>query len=226
MASWQNIKHEPSSINGGNQYEEKDRVSKEQLNAITENAFYAVEKADEALDKANSAFEGNGTLVTIDGVRQSTWSADFAESERQKSLGEDGAIVHENDIADVEHIETVYDMTSSDSSINWGYTSGIIGLTSVENKDFSKYKKLIVHSYSIGISLETDIDLTNEHPTRFVGSAVGLSSDNIDLQCIKCKVDSTKTTFTVQNMGFYNTNGFNERNSGGGYMVFKIEGVY
>ena len=36
-----------------------------------------------------------------------------------------GAIVHEKQIADVEHIETIYDMTSSDSNINWGYTSGI-----------------------------------------------------------------------------------------------------
>ena len=35
-----------------------------------------------------------------------------------------GAIVHEEEIADVEHIETIYDMSSSDSNINKGYTAG------------------------------------------------------------------------------------------------------
>lgn len=36
-----------------------------------------------------------------------------------------GAIVHEGDIADVERIEVIYDRSSSNSNINWGYTSGI-----------------------------------------------------------------------------------------------------
>lgn len=44
-----------------------------------------------------------------------------------------------------ERNEVVYDMTSSDSNFNWGYTSGIsagnTGIT-VSGKDFSKYKKL------------------------------------------------------------------------------------
>lgn len=54
-----------------------------------------------------------------------------------------GAIVHEKDVADVEHIETIYDMSSSDANINWGYTSGIIFKTqTILNKDFTKYKKL------------------------------------------------------------------------------------
>lgn len=35
-----------------------------------------------------------------------------------------GAIVHEKEIEDVEHIETIYDMSSSDSNINKGYTAG------------------------------------------------------------------------------------------------------
>ena len=36
-----------------------------------------------------------------------------------------GAIVHEKEIADIEHIKTIYDMLSSDSNINWGKTTGI-----------------------------------------------------------------------------------------------------
>lgn len=36
-----------------------------------------------------------------------------------------GAIVHEKQIADVEHIKVVYDKSSSNSAINWGYNNGL-----------------------------------------------------------------------------------------------------
>ena len=41
--------------------------------------------------------------------------------------------------------EVVYDMTSSDANINWGYTSGIENNVTVTGKDFSKYEKLIAY---------------------------------------------------------------------------------
>ena len=69
-----------------------------------------------SLSDDNSKVEyklSNGTITTLN----------FAESERQKSAT-NGAIVHEKQIADVEHIETIYDMSSSDSNINKGYTAG------------------------------------------------------------------------------------------------------
>ena len=53
-----------------------------------------------------------------------------------------GAIVHEKEIADVEHIETIYDMSSSDSNINWGYTGGILLFNELTiTHDFSGFKK-------------------------------------------------------------------------------------
>ena len=203
------------------------------LKQIDTHVDTSINTANEALEKANSAFEANGTLVKINGENQLTWSADFAESERQKSKNlfpfgsvsgtkqvqrfislpagtytlsaiatssdtdantclvgfynktdwigggalargtrqsitvtlaqptlsliffasnnqpnsegdtftyadiqiekgsaatdyqpYNGAIVHEKEIADVEHIETIYDMSSSDSNINKGYTAG------------------------------------------------------------------------------------------------------
>lgn len=114
MAQWNtNVKHEPSSINNGNKYEIKDRPTREQLNALAENSFYAMNKSDDAVSKseqavetANEAFEQSkvtGTQIYSDGEFQKTFNmkqatADFAESERQKSLGEDGAIVHEKEV--------------------------------------------------------------------------------------------------------------------------------
>ena len=109
MASWQNIKHEPSSINGGNQYEEKDRVSKEQLNAITENAFYAVEKADEALEKANSSFESNGTVISVGGVQRTTMDFDSDPQTQLNNLNIDKA---NKDLTNVTYPENVADGVS------------------------------------------------------------------------------------------------------------------
>lgn len=95
-----------------------------------------------SLSSDNSKVEyklSNGTITTLN----------FAESERQKSET-DGAIVHEKEIADVEHIETIYEAVSSDTNINWGQTGGIKADTSVNGvvtftrdlSQISKYKYL------------------------------------------------------------------------------------
>ena len=55
------------------------------LNQVDTLVDTGINTANEALEKANNAFEANGTLVKINGENQLTWSADFAESERQKS---------------------------------------------------------------------------------------------------------------------------------------------
>ena len=55
------------------------------LKQIDTSVDTSINTANEALEKANNAFEANGTLVKINGENQLTWSADFAESERQKS---------------------------------------------------------------------------------------------------------------------------------------------
>lgn len=82
MSKWNTTtKHEPNSINDGNRYETKDRLSKEVVNAITENAFYAMAKADEALEKADSAFQGNGTIITLNGQSQASMEVDSTPQE-------------------------------------------------------------------------------------------------------------------------------------------------
>lgn len=69
-----------------------------------------------------------------------------------------GAIVHEKDIADVEHIETIYDMSSSDSNINKGYTSGLMFTTTPSYKIMSqsqknKYKYFRVTAHLVNTNL-------------------------------------------------------------------------
>lgn len=68
-----------------------------------------------------------------------------------------GAIVHEKDIADVEHIEVIYDKSSSDGDINWGYSSGISS-TLVDDNTLANGKVQITHP-SIDISKYKGIEV-------------------------------------------------------------------
>lgn len=49
-----------------------------------------------------------------------------------------------NEFSSVEKAEVVYDMSSQDESINWGYSSGIQAGTYISGKDLSKYKRIKV----------------------------------------------------------------------------------
>ena len=54
-----------------------------------------------------------------------------------------GAIVHEKNIADVEHIETIYEMNTKNTIGGTAYTAGIpFSNISISNVDFNKYKYL------------------------------------------------------------------------------------
>jgi hypothetical protein len=127
----------------------------------------------------------------------------------------------------IERVEVVYDMDGG-TPLNWGKTNGIYGGDVISGKDFRKYKKLIVYSYSSGNILTTIIPLTNLFPgvDSYIGCNAGLSNDATDLQCIKCSVNGTKNDFEVDVMGYYGTSGFVPRNNTHAYVVFKIEGVY
>ena len=93
-----------------------------------------------SIDTDTTPTANSQNLVTSGGVHDYP-AVTFAESERQKSAIS-GAIVHKKEIVNVEHVETIYDMSSSDSNINWGNTAGILlydALTITHN--FSGFKK-------------------------------------------------------------------------------------
>lgn len=64
MAEWGKNKVESSQINNGNEYEQKDRVSREQLNAIVNNSFYASDTATEAKEIAERTEVGANSPVS------------------------------------------------------------------------------------------------------------------------------------------------------------------
>lgn len=88
MAKWTKNKVNPEQINNGNEYTINDNLSVESINAIINNSFKAQEDSEEALKKANSAYEANGTLVKINGENQTTWDATFSQKLYEESKNE------------------------------------------------------------------------------------------------------------------------------------------
>ena len=151
-----------------------------------------------------------------------------------------GAIVHEKEIADVEHIETIYDMTSSDSNINLGKTSGIVSGDEPINIDLSKYKKLIVThcffnsgfiKYTIDLDSSLLINNSNINISQYMGGATSFNQNNSegsdsDQYFSNSSVNAEKTAFTHTLSGWFSSGTISARNNNYNSVVVKIEGVY
>lgn len=110
------------------------------------------------------------------------------------------------------NVETIYDMSSDDSSKNWGYTSGITAGTTVSGKAFTKYKSLIVYmgdaSYPNDYQVNVIIKIDGVANTGFYGSSVvGWGS-----AVYSVFVNSQKTS--IKNNSDYTS------------IIIKIDGVY
>lgn len=95
-----------------------------------------------------------------------------------------------------ERVETVYDKDSTDSNINWGYTSGINNAIVVSGKDFTKYKAIITVNqtpYFCGSAIIYLDKPTSEN--IYIGRAV-FGNDNTNLQIGGGNINVEKTSFT------------------------------
>lgn len=106
------------------------------LKQIDTHVDTSINTANEALEKANNAFEANGTLVKINGENQLTWSADFAESERQKSknlfdLNYNGTFGSTTEISVSKYIslKSIYGekFTINNNLLQYSFTRGSVG---------------------------------------------------------------------------------------------------
>ena len=184
------------------------------LKQIDNRVDTSINTANEALEKANNAFEANGTLVKINGENQLTWSADFAESERLKSETY-GAIVHEKDIEPV----LIYEMNTKNTIGGKPYTAGIpFYSTTISNVDLSPYKhvRLICrwndHGDNwFGGTITFDLDLT----TPYNSDAEYMSV--ISSRPSSCYVADDATTFDL--VGQIVVNGSKNSLSVNGYKI-------
>ena len=209
MANWSGTKVNASDINGGKEYERKDRVSREQFNAIVNNSLYAQAVSEEALEKANSAFEANGTIVSISGSPQPYISFD-ADPQSQLNAKY--------------NTEIIYDM--SDSEKDFGISGGITHNASIE-ADFSKYKKVICHGQRDYEGFSVEVDLRHKTPAsnQYTGYNMyfAVYSDSKPYVRI-CGgiVDSAKSKFTAYFEQKVLASG---NNNSSGYFTM-IEGVF
>mgnify|MGYP003292297072 CR=1 FL=1 len=125
-----------------------------------------------------------------------------------------------------EFTEAVYDKSSRDSAINWGYSGGLPADTVISGKDFSKYKKLniYVQGDSCGDMFVCDLEHSNTSGRYWGYGVVDVStsgSTNVVSICtINVKTD--KTGFDLYMYNYPNTPSLTYSDG----RVVKIEGVY
>lgn len=174
-----------------------------------------------SLSSDNSKIEyklSNGTITTLD----------FAESERQKSQT-DGAIVHEKQIADVEHIDVLYDKTSSDANINKGLTSGIPFDNTTElnlgANLSSKYKGTYVYITIWNLQLRIYCDIVyDQERYSFLGYDQNSGVQTLVMGCVSI----TKSTGILKGNKLITGNVGGSSYSpitDGKYNIYKVEGV-
>lgn len=144
-----------------------------------------------------------------------------------------GAIVHEKEIADVEHIEVLYDKSSSDANINKGLTSGCQfnetsgSSVSLENSSTSKYKGLNVYVYAVNQTLKVYLPVDKASTvitcrTSFAGQNGAVSDSNILYGSLKYVYGNLYPASirerTLSSEEIYQNNS--------SYYVSKVEGVY
>ena len=98
----------------------------------------------------------------------------------------------------IEKVETIYDNTSTDSTINWGYTGGIPSGTNITNKDFTKYKYLrvyVIGDYRCGCFVVDFNKLNKEN--NYYGSGVLGAGQELSMQYAFITVNQAKTSINV-----------------------------
>lgn len=128
--------------------------------------------------------------------------------------------------------ELLYDMTSSDSKINWGYPNGIQADVTVSNLDFTKYCCLTVYvgffygeaQYQLNMERK-GIDYISGYP--YVGTVMTPDIEyTSDFYMSGSMVSNNKTQFRHYYIGYWrgSTSTYHDRNNNVNYYVYKIMG--
>lgn len=151
-----------------------------------------------------------------------------------------GAVVHEKEVADVEHVEIIYDMSSSDSNVNLGKTTGIVSGDGPININLTKYKKLIVTycffslgfiKYTIDLNSSMLIHNSDVNISQFMGGGTSYNQNNTsgsdsDHYFSNSAVNADKTSFNHILSGWFASGVIVPKNINYHSIITKIEGVY
>lgn len=215
MAEWSTTtKHEPSSINGGRKYENRDRLSIEQLNNMTENAFYAMAKSDEAkaesasakqvADEALAQAQTTGTRVLVNG----SFVTEFDSNTKAEK-----SVVNEiqQQVNDLETTKAQVD-ASNLTDENIGSWNTKLGINEKASKTELNTLSLIPsNSGHISISVTNNVEIQYTAPINgwvvLIGSSAGegtmrarlMTGGNTGDTCKLCVSDTT----SVRNAAIY-----------------------
>lgn len=141
-----------------------------------------------------------------------------------------GAIVHEKEIQNVEHVEVIYDKDSTDANINWGYTNGFKaewesnGNVTISHSisNFNKYNKLRIYANFGGDYIIFDASKWN-NVFRGAGAGFCWALNTTQLQAVDCQISSNELIFRFR---YLVSNAILAINNSTYVAVCKIEGVF
>ena len=141
-----------------------------------------------------------------------------------------GEIVHEKEIADVEHIETIYDMSSSDSNINKGFTSGLMfsttpsySIMSQSQKNKYKYFRVTAHLVNTNLIFEFMNNIDSYARGGFACQASWLDDTSF---CFGHISIADWGTINGTNCRIQNGSTVTDMRDNSNYYISKIEGVF
>ena len=130
---------------------------------------------------------------------------------------------------------TVYDKSSNDSSINWGYTNGINSSITVSGKDFSPYSYLIITvgdnrtdgTVTWEVVAILDLTTTRRNATDYYASSITASASNSNFYKIvsSIKVNADKTSIVITYTGINNAGDGFAQAAGDNMSILKIVGI-
>ena len=106
-----------------------------------------------------------------------------------------GEIVHEKEIADVEHIETIYNIRDKNIINGNAYTNGIVIGTSFSSSEFAGYKKLIIKSCRNIDVLTTELYIYNDYTNVSGNCVLDQSGDYLVIHSFSFNKENNAFTF-------------------------------
>ncbi len=127
-----------------------------------------------------------------------------------------------------ERIVTIYDASSADPNVNWGFTAGMVGGNSL-TYDFSPFKRLRIHASVNKYDVTSVVDLQHR---KFSEIALHTCSVGVDKQFyLKVNILANKTRLIINQAGAYAINmvtfdmSFERCKGDANYYVYRIEGL-
>ena len=142
-----------------------------------------------------------------------------------------GAIVHEKDISDVEHIETIYNIREKNiinttTEGDKAFTNGIVIGTNIMSTEFAGYKELIIKSCRNADIITTELHIYNDYANVSGNSVLDQSGDYLVIHSFSFNKDNS---FTFSNGGYMYVNDgastFNKETADSNNIIVEILGV-